>query len=365
MLVLLSIHPLRKVRIVTIPDRYIPTGESTGGGMGDIIRCTDNHLNRPVILKMLKDGEEHRRLLDEQKALIKVRSKHVVQLYDVIKVTTASGEKTALVLEHINGSDLAPNSFSPDDAYLKTVWQIACGLAEIHNEGVIHRDIKTNNIRVDVDDVVKILDFGLARSEGLDAQTVSIIGTPGYMAPELWEDPTISFDRAIDVYAFGVTALALINASIPSELLQRPPAPLKNGGVAAILAGVPGDVIEVIEKSLSYTPANRPCMAEIEETIRHHLIRDRHRALLVLGQKTHEISNSSPQATVNVGTLGSIGISYDGICFTISSLSGDVSVNNKSAAIGDKLPACCVITFGSGSIRRFVTFDVSNPEVTP
>ena len=244
------------------------------------------------------------------------------------------------------------------------MWQISCGLAEIHNEGIIHRDIKLNNIRVDVDDVVKILDFGLARSEGLEAQTVSIIGTPGYMAPELWKNSMISFDQAIDVYAFGVTALALISTNFPSELLQRPPVSINKGILPTFLAGVPHDVIEVIEKCLSYTSTDRPCMAEVEETIRRHLLRGRHRALLVLGPKTHEINTTSPQATVTVGTLGSMGIVYDGICFTISSFSGQVSVNNKAVVVGDGLPACCVITFGTGTIRKFVTFDVSNPEVT-
>jgi len=344
--------------------RYQPTGTPTGGGMGDIIQCTDNHLNRPVVLKMLQDGEEDRRLLDEQKALIKVRSKHVVQLYDVIKVTTPSGAKTALVLEHINGSDLTPSSFSPNTAYLKTIWQISCGLVEIHSEGIIHRDIKPNNIRVNVDGVVKILDFGLARPKGLEARTVSIIGTPGYMAPELWGKSTISFDQAIDVYAFGVTALALITENVPSELLQRPPASINNGVLPTLLAGVPHDVIEVIEKCLSYTSADRPCMTDVEETIRRHLLRGRHRALLILGSKTHEINTTSPQATVNVGTLGSMGIAYDGVYFTISSLSGQVSVNNKVQVIGGELPACCVMTFGTGRDRKFVTFDVSNPEVT-
>lgn len=348
-----------------IPDRYQPTGVSTPGGMGDIIQCTDNHLNRPVVFKMLKNGEEERRLLDEQKALIKVRSKHVVQLYDVIRVTTSSGEKIALVLEHISGSDLTPSSFSPDIAYLKALWQISCGLAEIHNEGIIHRDIKPNNIRVDEDHVVKILDFGLARSEGMEANTVSIIGTPGYMAPELWKNSKISFDQAIDVYAFGVTALALINRNIPDELLQRPPVKLNKGVLPKFLAGIPRDIIEVIEKCLNYKSTDRPCMAEVEETIKRHLLHGRHRALLVLHQKTHEINTTSPQATVTVGVLGSIGIVYDGICFTISSLSGQISVNNNPIVVGDELPACCVITFGTGSLRKFVTFDVSNPEVTP
>ena len=351
--------------MMIIPDRYIPTGAYTGGGMGDIIQCTDNHLNRPVILKMLKDGEEDRRLLDEQKALIKVRSKHVVQLYDVIGVKTPAGTKQALILEHISGSDLEIASFSADTSYLKTLWQISCGLAEIHSSGIIHRDIKTNNIRIDVDNVVKILDFGLARPEGSEAKTISIIGTPGYMAPELWGQSTISFDKAIDVYAFGITAILLISANVPGELVQRPPNPLTKGSLINYLKGIPQDIIDAIESCLSYRPEDRPTMASIEATLRRYLLRGRHRALLVLSPKKHEISATSPQATVTVGSLGSLGIQYDGIRFMISSISGKVLVNNWPVIVGDELPACCVITFGMGTSRKFVTFDVSNPEVTP
>lgn len=335
-----------------------------GGGMGDIIQCTDTHLDRHVILKILRTSEENRRLLDEQKALIKIRSKHVVQLYDVITVRDFSGTKTALVLEYISGTDLCPSSFRPDMNFQKTIWQIACGLADIHSEGIIHRDIKTNNIRVDDDQVVKILDFGLARSQGPEAQTVNIIGTLGYMAPELWGGPSISFDRAIDVYAFGVTALSLINQSIPTALKTQPPSEIDHGEIAVFLDGVTPDIIDVIAKCLSYKPADRPDMSEVEKTIRKHLLFNQHRALIVLGNQTHLINETSPRATVSVTSHGSVEIFYSGTNFTITNFSGQILVNNASVVIGDELPACCVITFGGQASRRFVTFDVSNPEVT-
>ncbi|WP_353376625.1 serine/threonine-protein kinase [Microbulbifer sp. NBRC 101763] len=333
--------------------------------MGDIIECVDTHLARPVVLKLLKDGEEDRRLLDEQKALIKVRSKHVVQLYDVVNVRGASGDKEALVLEHISGSDLRVGSFSPGLDYLKTLWQIACGLSEIHEVGVIHRDIKPNNIRVDADNVVKILDFGLARPEGVEAQTAHVIGTPVFMAPELWQGSNISFDKAIDVYAFAITALALLSNQVPPELYQQPPIQIEDGKLNDYLAGVPEDVVSVIEQCLNSTPENRPSIRGVEEVIRRHLLRNRHRALLVLGDQTHEINASSPGGVVSSGSLGSLGIHYDGIHFLVKSVSGQVTVNNEAVIIGDRLPSCCVITFGSNSgNRKFVTFDVSNPEVT-
>ena len=349
-----------------LPDRYKLSGASSGGGMGDIYECTDNHLKRRVVLKMLKDGEENRRLLDEQKALIKMRSKHVVQLYDVISVREKSVTKTALVLEYIDGVDLKSGSVEPGKKHLNTLWQIASGLVDIHHEGVIHRDIKPNNIRVDADGVIKILDFGLARNTGTEAQTISIIGTPGYMAPELWGDTSVSFDQAIDVYAFGLMALTLINAKIPDELCQRPPKPLPSGMLSGIFTSMPVDVVEVLESCLSNDPKHRPAMTVVESILRRHLLENRHRALLVLGSKTHEINAKKPSVNVRSGDLGAIDINYNGLVFTISSFTGNVFVNNMTINVGDELPRCCVITFGlRESARSFVTFDVSNPEVMP
>lgn len=349
-----------------IPTRYSLTGTSTDGGMGDIHTCLDTHLNRYVVLKMLKDGEDSRRLLDEQKALIKLRSKHVVQLFDVIKVQKDSVSKTALVLEHIDGNDLEIASMITGAGYLKTLWQVACGLADIHHAGVIHRDIKPNNIRLNADGVIKILDFGLSRNSGLEAHTRSIIGTPGYMAPELWKSATVSFDQTIDVYAFGVMALSLISAKIPVQLCERPPQPLPSGALTGFFSDLPVDVIAIIESCLSGDPAQRPSMEKVEAILRSHLLCNRHRALLVLGGKTHEINAANPTVNVKSGDIGAIGINYNGLRFSVSSFSGSVFVNNTAINTGDELPRCCVIAFGPRDrSRSFVTFDVSNPEVMP
>jgi hypothetical protein len=108
-------------------------------------------------------------------------------------------------------------------------------------------------------------------------------------------------------------------------------------------------------------------MATVEFALRRHLLAHQHRALVVLGTNKHEINREAPRATLKSGDLGTIGISYNGIRFNISSISGDVAVNNTILVVGDELPACCVIAFGpSGSHSRvYATFDVSNPEVMP
>jgi serine/threonine protein kinase len=347
-----------------IANRYEPTGATSAGGMGEIIECVDTHLQRRVIIKRLQVGVEERRLLDEQKALAKLRSKHVVQLYDIVQLTDRGKPEKAIVLEYIEGKNLEIASFKADRSYLNVLWQIACGLKDIHEAGVIHRDIKPNNIRIDKEGVVKILDFGLARSHE-DAKTRSVIGTPVFMAPELWTDRTISFDHSIDVYAFGATALALLGNSPPKELALRPPQPVSLAALSPSLPGLQADVAALIHRCLEADPTSRPAMIDVQSRLARHLQQNEHRALVVMNGQAHHLDRKNRRIALNAGAVGSMVIEYDGFDFNVSSASGAVYLNNSVATAGSVVPGCCVITFGTGSNRRFVTFDVSNPEVMP
>ncbi|WP_121372836.1 serine/threonine-protein kinase [Pseudomonas aeruginosa] len=215
--------------------------------MGEVIFCEDLHLQRQVVLKHLQAGVESRRLLDEQKALSKVRSKHVVQLYDIVNIPGAVSPQPAIVLEFINGETLSSASFSADTNYLHLIWQISCGLADIHSHEIIHRDIKPGNIKIDGEGVVKILDFGLSRNNAA-AETRSIIGTPVFMAPELWGDQTIAFDSSIDVYAFGVTCLALLAEETPLSLRKRPPSQPSLTDFSVPFAGLPSEITRRLQE---------------------------------------------------------------------------------------------------------------------
>lgn len=350
---------------MTIAGRYTPTGGTAAGGMGEIIECMDTHLQRPVIIKRLQKGIEERRLLDEQKALAKLRSKHVVQLYDVVQLSDRRQPETAIVLEFIDGENLEVGSFKPSRKYIHTLWQIACGLRDIHEAGVIHRDIKPNNIRLDKEGVIKIIDFGLARSQDA-AKTRSIIGTPVFMAPELWSDKTISFDASIDVYAFGATALALLSTNAPRELAQQPPVPISLPALSASLSGVSAPTVALLHKCLDPRPAQRPRMVEVQSVLQQQLLENQHRALVVFGGTTHHLNRKNRKINVNAGPVGSLGVEYNGSEFVVISASGAVFLNNAVAKVGHVVPGCCVITFGNpGQARRFVTFDVSTPEVMP
>lgn len=349
---------------MTIANRYQPTGNSDAGGMGEIIECTDLHLKRQVIVKRLQLGIDERRLLDEQKALAKVRSKHVVQLHDIVEIGTPGKPEKAIVLEYIAGNNLAIGAFSPDRNYLGVIWQIACGLKDIHDAGIIHRDIKPNNIRLDSEGVVKIIDFGLARSRD-EAKTRGVVGTPVFMAPELWGSHTVSFNNAIDVYAFGVTALALLNQRVPTELAGMPPRPVSAPALASAFPTVPNEIMATLVSCLDHDPSKRPRMGEVQKIIERRLLENAHRALVVMDGKTHHLDNKRRKITLTAGTVGSVAIEYNGYEFVIIMVSGHVFINNTVAKAGEPMPGCCVITFGIGANRRFVTFDVSHPEVMP
>lgn len=346
-----------------IANRYNPLNDSDRGGMGEVLFCEDLHLQRQVVLKYLQPGVELRRLMDEQKALAQLRSRHVVQIYDIVNINVSGMDCPAIVLEFVNGDGLSVGCCAPDDDYLKVIWQIACGLADIHSKGVIHRDIKPDNIKIDREGVVKILDFGLSRNNN-EAKTQSIVGTPIFMAPELWSGSDIAFDSSIDVYAFGVTCLALLNEKAPPGLLSRPPCQPSWGEFSEAFTGIPFEISEKLYQCLSKDTDCRPAMQEIRDLLARHLLKNRHRATVVLNGVVHILDSTNRRITLNAN-VGSLEIEYDGLDFKVKSTSGSVYINNVPAAEGSVVPGCCVLTFGAGSNRKFVTFDVSNPEVMP
>jgi serine/threonine protein kinase len=306
---------------------------------------------------------ESRRIIDEQKALIRLRSKHVVQLFDIVEIPSAHGTKNgiALILEHIDGEDLRINGFSVSETYLHTIWQISCGLADIHAANIIHRDIKPNNIRINDEGVLKIIDFGLSRSIE-NAATLGAVGTPIFMAPELWAHEKVEFTSAVDVYAFGITCLMLLSDNAPKAIGMRPPANPKWGDFSGYFSGAPLDIVKGIYQCLDPDPSSRPKIAEIRDLLSRYLRKDKHRATVVMGTQINVLDSNNRKISLSANICKLV-ITYDGLDFQILEASGPVFVNNTPAVVGNNIPGCCVLTFGNQGNRVFVTFDISNPEV--
>lgn len=346
--------------MVLIANRYEPTGNASWGGMGEVHECLDKHLSRMVVLKRVKRISDFRRLMDEKKALLLLRSKHVIELIDVVEFDYLGTNEHGLILEQVIGSDLAEGSLDCDDKFWRTLWQIADGISDIHSGGVIYRDIKPCNIRIDSSSVVKILDFGLSRQIGKDDKTRSLAGTIGYMAPELIGKQTIAFTSAIDVYAFGITAITLLKNSGAIRLAGKAPSPGVDELIPLFLDGA---LAETVAACVSHDPTSRPSMQEVRDLLAKRLLKGRHRACVVQGGSTYELNAKTP--SINLKTsVGSISIKYDGLAFVVDQVSGDVFINNQRAAQSVEMPTTCVLTFGVGSgLRAFSTFDVSRPEV--
>jgi serine/threonine protein kinase len=356
---------------VKLPSRYTPrdTEDFDSGGMSSAVLCDDGHLARPVVIKSLKEYVNQRRILDELQALQGIRSKHVVQVYDVI--TESDGSIGAIVEEFIPGDELTtvkpPQS---SDEFCRLAYPIARGIAHIHAHGIIHRDIKRQNMKFDAEGCLKIFDFGLARRDDPeDASTIGAWGTPGYMAPELYQADAagkVSFSSAIDIYAYGATMLALMRGSLPREMRQQPPKlPCADADFSAY-SFIPSDLAQLMNATLAIVPSIRPPMAQIADRIGAHLLRDRHRALLISNGQPYELHSKRRKVQLSVAGRGSADIAYNGLEFFITALSGNVAINNMAVTVGHRLPGSCVIALGDASLgtrRTFITVDVSHPEV--
>jgi serine/threonine protein kinase len=359
----LTIH--KEIEVIHLPERYQPTGEVASGGFSGITYCTDIHLQRPVAVKFLKDPEEIKRLMDELSALMLMRSKHVVQVYDIIY---DSGSPIGIVEEYITGDDLfqSDKAQSSLDDYLKTIWQLAAGIADIHAAAIIHRDIKPNNMKLDDEGVLKIFDFGLARDVGPEAATKGFKGTLYFAAPELFSADHVEFTTAIDVYAFGATACYLTDKSLPEQLGKTPPEPVLSDVFTNKPIGIPPEIDSLLLSCLHHNPEHRPDMVSVRDTIARYLLKDKHQAVVVYNNTPSSLSRTKRNVRLKWGIIGEIEIEYDGLRFIIKSADGEVFINNKHVVVGDEIPGSCVVALGAPerkAQRRYVTFDVSHPEV--
>lgn len=347
-----------------LPERYEYTGTKFKGGQGYVYVCRDKNLNRDVAVKLFSVGKFAKyNLQDELTALNCATSKHVVMIYAIL--STNDGKHKAIVEEYVPGNDLSGIKFSSSQItdYLKTIYQISCGLRDIHRLKVIHRDIKPSNMKFDAEGLVKILDFGFAH-HGDSTMTTKGHGTDGYRAPEIYDLPS-KINNKVDVYAFGVTAWALLGG-LPKELLVIPPQyPSQVPSISSALPDLNIPAINIIDACLEVDPSKRPSMGEVGDQISACLLYNQHRGLLVDGATVYELNSSSKGVKIQA-ISNEVHISYDGYSFVITATEGDVYINNMPAKVGTKLPASSVITLGAQSLgyhRRFFSFDISNPEV--
>ena len=198
------------------------------GGMGVVYRAHDTRLDRDVALKVLPDEfSQDRDLLAraerEARLLASLNHPNIAVIHDM---TEYEGLR-CLVLEYIRGETLAERLKRgpvPVNEALNICHQVAQALEAAHGQGIVHRDVKPGNVMVTTNGVVKVLDFGLAKSSGEGGsatdrelhsmtQTGIIFGTPAYMSPEQVRGQP--GDKQADIFAFGCILFELLSGRGP------------------------------------------------------------------------------------------------------------------------------------------------------
>ena len=198
-----------------LKDRYRIDAKLGEGGMGVVYKAHDTTLDRPVAIKTLSPhllGEEGlKRLLREAQSAAKLSHPNIVAIHDVID----EGDARMIVMEYVAGRPLRDLLPLPWAEAVDIAGQVCLGLDYAHAQGVVHRDIKPENIVITASGVAKIMDFGLARSEGRSRLTQAgmIVGTVAYMAPE--QALSGRTDGRSDLYSLGAVLYETITGKPP------------------------------------------------------------------------------------------------------------------------------------------------------
>lgn len=359
-----------------LPARYkLLTKSVVAGGFGSVVPVEDTFLRRVVLYKSMQDKQNNDQLVSEIRGLSKARSRHVIDIYDVVK--DELGRVEGVVIERLRGrgfADFHREALANPGGYLRILYQVATALRDLHKAGVIHRDLKLDNFKESASGVVKLFDFGISSPDG-GYQTTQNRGTVVYAAPELYASGA-TITNEMDVYAFGVCAWALAMPAFPNELLERPP---QRSGRCPSLREVwresgtrdkyllDEDLLNTLDSCLDPDPVQRPSAATLSSLLERHLVRNQHRGLFVRGNaEMVELSRADPDVTIKIGKLGSLRVAYDGIFFRVQTVTGDVYINNRAVVPGIVLHESCLLTFGEYSLgpeREWVTFFASQPEV--
>ncbi len=239
------------------------------GGMGAVYKATDLELDRVVAMKMVRpelaaSGQAMSRFKQELLLASRISHKNILRIHDL---GDWNGVKF-ITMAFVQGADLAGlldrEGRLPFERALKFSRQLCAALEAAHHEGVVHRDLKPQNVLIDASDNVYITDFGLAKSlESAVTQmtrTGQILGTPRYMSPEQVEAAEV--DHRSDIYSLGLILYEMFTGSLPfrgdsamqlmyQRVTERPKDP------RTIVPDMPGGVASVILKCLEKSPADR------------------------------------------------------------------------------------------------------------
>ncbi len=237
--------------------RYTVQDRLGQGGMGTVYLAFDSVLSRPVALKLMRPeavpvGASHDIALGEARAIAQLSDPNVVAVYDA----GVEAEQLYIAMEYVPGASFAAwlrAAARSKGEILRLLRQAGLGLVALHEAGLVHRDIKPDNVLVGADGRVRITDFGLARfGPGGDGV---FVGTPAYMAPEqLFARPT---DARGDQFAFALVVAEALTGTRPfaGRTVDELKWSLAQG--RPLLQGVQRSLAAVLARALSVDPAAR------------------------------------------------------------------------------------------------------------
>jgi len=253
--------------------RYHVVSRIAHGGMATVYLATDTRLDREVALKVMhadlaRDGEFVDRFIGEAKSVARLSHQNIVAVYD----QGSDGQSLYLAMEYVPGATLRAllreRRWLPWQDALALMEPILAALAAAHQAGIVHRDVKPENVLITPDGRVKVVDFGLARASAAVGNTRAgvIIGSVAYIAPEqVTGAPT---DERTDVYSAGImlfemltgrqpysgeTPLAVAYAHVNSDV---PP-------VGSLVGGIPPALDQLVRGATSRDPQWRPANADV------------------------------------------------------------------------------------------------------
>ena len=252
------------------------------GGMSIVYKARDIRLDRLVALKFLpphvgNDDETRTRFFHEARAASALDHINICTIHDIGEIPDSSGSRLFIAMSYYQGETLKEKIERgplPFDKVIDYSMQIADGLSRTHEAGIIHRDVKSANILVTDDGVIKILDFGLAKLQGRTkmTKTGTTLGTVAYMSPEQARGEFV--DYRTDLWSLGVVMYEMLSGRRPfrGEYDQAVIYSILNEDhdpVADLQPDLPVWITQAVNKLLSKDPAGRyKCMGGLSAELR-------------------------------------------------------------------------------------------------
>jgi serine/threonine protein kinase len=250
------------------------------GGMSEVYLAFQESLHRHVALKVMRadfvgSSDHEQRFLQEARAVASLMHPNIVQVYDVGKFESIH----YIAQEYVPGSNLHAyiqrRGALPLAESVSILWQATAALQKAASIGLVHRDIKPDNLLLTPDGEVKVADFGLARARGQSQNLTAVgvtLGTPLYMSPEQIQGLTV--DSRSDLYSLGATAYHMLSGRPPfagetalalaMQHLQAEPTSLKE-----LRPDLPSSLVKIVHRLLAKSPDERfASAAELNRALR-------------------------------------------------------------------------------------------------